>query len=43
MAAEVQQKKGVADLEFDLRSDINSLLDPEVQAVLSDLVSFVPT
>uniref|UniRef100_UPI001939B58C poly [ADP-ribose] polymerase tankyrase-like n=1 Tax=Styela clava TaxID=7725 RepID=UPI001939B58C len=39
VAAEVQQKRGVADLEFDLRSDIASQLDQEVREAFTDLIS----
>ena len=38
VAADVQRQRGVADLEFDLNTDIESLLEKEIQNVLSDLV-----
>lgn len=39
VSAEVQQKRGVADLEFDLQSDIASQLEDDVQQAFRDLVS----
>lgn len=38
VAADVQRQRGVADLEFDLRTEIDSLLEKDVQNLLSDLV-----
>uniref|UniRef100_A0A6F9DBH5 Poly [ADP-ribose] polymerase n=1 Tax=Phallusia mammillata TaxID=59560 RepID=A0A6F9DBH5_9ASCI len=39
VAADVQRQKGVADLEFDLHTDIQSLLGKELQDVFSDLIN----
>jgi len=35
----VERQRGVADLEFDLHTDISSMVGVELQQLLSDLVS----
>ena len=38
VAPDVQRQRGVADLEFDLHTDIQSLLDKEIQSAFADMV-----